>query len=145
MRTVQFTAVACLLASGVVVGQEKSADEQALVAIEAKWDAASRNGDAEALGNIYADRFITTDPDGKVRTRDEVITRVKSGEIKYQSARADDLKVYLYGDTAVVSGRWTGKYVENGKPVDATERFTDSFVRQNGEWKCVASHASHLK
>jgi uncharacterized protein (TIGR02246 family) len=145
MRTVNLAAVVCLMVSGVVYGQQKSADEQAVLAMEAKWDAASRKSDSEALGKLFADEFVTTDGDGKVRTKEEVLRRVKSGEVKYQSAAGDDLKVYMHGDTAVVTGRWQGKYVDNGKSVDGNEQFTDVFVRQNGAWKCVASHSSNRK
>jgi ketosteroid isomerase-like protein len=147
MKTTFCGVLSILITLGVASAQQKSAsaDEAALRAIEAKWDAASLKGDAASLGTIFADGFITTDPEGKVRSKAETLARVKSGEVKYQSAKADDLKFAIYGDAAVVTGRWKGKFVENGKTVDATERFTDLFVRQNGQWRCVASHASTLK
>jgi len=69
----------------------------------------------------------------------------ESGETKYQASKVDDMKVYLYGDTAIVSGRWKGKFTEKGKAIDSTERFTDTFVRQNGQWKCVASQGTTIK
>ena len=136
-----------LIVLGVATAQQKSsnADETALKMIEEKWDAASLKGDAAALATIFADGFVTTDPEGKVRSKAETLARVKSGEVKFQSAKVDDLKVSLYGDAAVVTGRWKGKFVENGKTVDTTERFSDFFVRQNGQWRCVSSHASTLK
>ena len=145
MRTSTCAVVGWLMVSCVAVGQQKSGDEAALMAIEAKWDAASLGNDTAALAGIYSDRFISINTDGKVRTKAEVLGPMKSGDVKYQVAKADEMKVYLYGDTAIVSGRWTGKFIEKGKHVDATERFTDTFVRQNGQWKCVASHASSIK
>jgi ketosteroid isomerase-like protein len=147
MKTAFCSVLGILITLGVATAQQKSAsaDEAALRAIEEKWDAASLKGDAATLATIFADGFITTDPEGKVRSKAETLSRVKSGEVKYQSAKADDLKFAIYGDAAVVTGRWKGKFVENGKTVDATERFTDLFVRQNGQWRCVASHASTLK
>ena len=60
-------------------------------------------------------------------------------------ALSQRVKVYVYGDAAVVNGRWKAKFVEKGKPVDTTERFTDTYVRQNGQWKCVASQGSTIK
>jgi uncharacterized protein (TIGR02246 family) len=136
-----------MMALGLATAQQKSAsgDEASLRAIEEKWDTASLKGDAASLATIFADGFITTDTDGKVRTKAETLARVKSGAVKYQNAKADDLKISVFGDTAVVNGRWKGKFVEDGKATEATERFTDVFVRQNGQWRCVASHASPLK
>jgi hypothetical protein len=48
--------------------------------------------------------------------------------VKYQNAKADDLKIFIYGDAAVVTGRWNGKFIENGKTVESTECFSDFFV-----------------
>jgi ketosteroid isomerase-like protein len=133
---------------GVAVGQQKqggaSGDEAALLALESKWDAASLKGDATSLGGILGDTFVTTSPEGKMRSKAETLQRIKSGAVKYQSSKVSDMKVAIYGDAAVVTGTWKGKYVENGKTIDATERFTDTFVRQNGQWKCVSSHSSNV-
>ena len=120
-------------------------DEAALRAIEEKWDAASVKGDTAALEAIWADSFVSTSVDGVVRTKPEMLARLKAGEVKYLSAKVDDLKVIVSGDTAVVNGRWAGHFVEKGKTTKATERFTDTFVRQGGTWRCLASHASTLK
>ena len=147
MKTAICGVLGLLISVSVATAQQKSAsaDEAALRAIEEKWDAASLKGDAATLATIFADGFITTDPEGKVRSKAQFLARVKSGEVKYQNAKADDLKIAIYGDAAVVTGRWKGKFIENGKTIEATERFSDFFVRQNGQWRCVASHSSTLK
>ncbi len=147
MKTITCGVLGLLTICGAALAQPKAAaaDEAALRALEAKWDAANLKGDVAALGAVWADGFITTDSDGKVKTRAEALADVKSGAIKYQAAKADDLKIFVYGDAAVVNGRWTGKFVEKGKPVETTERFTDTWIRQNGQWRCVASHGSAIK
>lgn len=136
-----------MVCSGAFAQQKSAAggDEAALKAIEEKWDAANLKGDAAALGAIFADTFISTSGEGKVRTKAEMLAQVKSGEVKYQTSKMDDMKVFVYGDAAVVNGRWKGKFVEKGKTVDTTERFTDTYVRQGGQWRCVASHGSTIK
>ena len=149
MKTKSLSGLLGLLAlCSTAIGQTKpsaAADEAALRAIEQKWDAANVKGDAATLATIYADTFVSTSPEGKLRTRAEVLAEVKSGDVKYQMAKADDLKVYLYGDAAVVTGRWTGKFTQKGKAINANERFTDTFVRQGGQWRCVASQASAIQ
>jgi ketosteroid isomerase-like protein len=136
-----------MLWGGAIAQQKQAAggDEAALKAVEEKWDAANLKGDAAALGAIFADTFISTSSEGKVRTRAEMLAQLKSGEIKYQTSKVDDMKVFVYGDAAVVNGRWKAKFVEKGKTVDATERFTDTYIRQNGQWRCVASQGSTIK
>jgi len=131
----------------VALAQPKSAgaDEAALRGLEEKWDAANLKGDAAALGAILADTFISTNAEGKTRTKAELLAELKSGTIKFQTSKVEDMKVFLYGDAAVVNGKWTGKFMLKGKPVDTVERFTDTFVRQNGQWRAVASQGSAIK
>ena len=50
-----------------------------------------------------------------------------------------------FGFNAVATGVWRAKGTENGKPFSETERFTDTYVKMAGEWKCVATHSSTMK
>jgi ketosteroid isomerase-like protein len=135
------------LATDVVAQTRTSAvnDEAAIKAIEQLWDAATLKSDAAALDTIFADNFISTGADGTVRTKAEMLSEMKAGNIKYESAKTDDVKIILHGDAAVVSGRWAGSYVYRGKTVDLIERFTNFYARQGGRWRCVASHGSAIK
>ena len=115
-------------------------------ALEARWDAANLKGDAAALDGILASEFILTGDDGKVHSKAEVISELRSRNIAYRSAKTDEVKIILHGDAAaVVSGRWRGSYTNRGKVVDLVERFTNFYVRRGGEWRCVASHGSAIK
>src|SRR5687767_12208239 len=120
-------------------------DEAAIRALEAKWDSANLKGDAAALESIFADGFIATESDGTIRTKAEIVGELRAGNLKYQSAKTDDVKVMLYGDAAVVSGRWRGTYSYKGRVTSLHERFTNFYVRQKGQWKCVAAHGSTMK
>jgi ketosteroid isomerase-like protein len=56
-----------------------------------------------------------------------------------------ELKVRLYGNTAIATYKDKYDGVEEGKPVARTVIATDTFVKLNGEWKFVAGHASVAK
>lgn len=144
MRIIAAFVLSLSLVCAGAFAQQKS-DEAALKALEEKWDAANLKGDGAAMGSILADRFITTNSDGKTRTKAEVLAQLKSGETKYQTSKVEDMKVYLYGDAAIVSGRWKGKFTEKGKQLEINERFTDTYIRERGQWRCVASHGSTIK
>ncbi len=51
----------------------------------------------------------------------------------------EDLKVRVYGDCATVTGMYREKGTVKGKPISRRGRFTDTWVKQNGAWLCVAS------
>jgi ketosteroid isomerase-like protein len=120
-------------------------DELAIRALEERWDAANLKGDAAAIDAIFADTFIMTGTDGQVRTKAEVVGELRAGNIKFQSAKTEELKVILHGDAAIVSGRWRGSYTYRDKTVNLLERFTNFYVRRLGKWQCVASHGSAIQ
>src|SRR4051794_30825360 len=134
-----------LLLAGAVAQQKKGGnDEAVLKALEETWEVASVKGDLAAIGAILADTFVSTSAESHVQTKAEMLAALKSGEVKFESSKADELKVQVYGNSAVVMGRWSGKVVEKGQASESTERFTDTFIKQNGHWKCVASHSSPI-
>ncbi len=50
--------------------------------------------------------------------------------------------VYLYGNAAIVTGGYRAKIELKGKSVVRRGRFTDTWIRENGKWKCVASQST---
>jgi ketosteroid isomerase-like protein len=56
-----------------------------------------------------------------------------------------DVKVLMYSNSAVVAGIYHAKGTNSGKAFDHFGRFTDTWVKLNGKWQCVASHTSNLK
>jgi ketosteroid isomerase-like protein len=53
-----------------------------------------------------------------------------------------DLKVKVYGDTAIVSGQTTDKGKYKGQDISGTYRFTDVFVKRDGKWMAVSTHVT---
>lgn len=119
-------------------------DKQALEQIERDWAKAALAGDAAALDQMLAAGYVFTDSDTNMIGKKQWVDGLKSGDTKYETFRVDDMKVYLYGDAAVVVGKTTIKGVEAGKAIDETSRFTDTFVKQGGRWVAVATHTSRV-
>ena len=138
-------AACSLMVFGCAAVQQKAADgsdEVALRALEEKWDAATAKVDLVTVDAILADTFVSTGTEGQVRTKAEVLASLKSGATKYEASKLDDIHVYLYGDAAVVTGRWTGKGIEEGKPFNEVDRWTDTFIKQNGQWQCASTQST---
>jgi predicted heme/steroid binding protein len=64
----------------------------------------------------------------------------KHNKTKSESIR--NLKVHVYGDTAIASYTSTYDSMIKGQHYARTIISTDTFMRQNGEWKQVAGHSS---
>ena len=139
-------AILALATPGLTQPKAGGADPTAtLKALEEKWASAQVKGDTAAMQALLADSFVYTDIEGGTKTKAEMIREIKAGTLKIETAAVDDVKVMLYGDAAVVTGRWKGKGTENGKPFDDIERWTDTWVRVKGQWRCVASQSTLVK
>ena len=119
--------------------------EQAVAALEHKWIDASKASNPDMLAPLLADKFINTDSSGKVTGKAETLASVKAA--KWETNEISNVKVTVFGKTAVTTGDWVGKGTDaNGKPVDAHERWTDTWMEMaGGKWQCVASHGSAIK
>ena len=110
-----------------------------LESVEQQLASAWTNRDCAAWGALLADDWSVTHIDGQVLTKRQALEMCRSGPPVTTSA--DQLVVRSYGDTAVVSGR-TKAAVSGNDPQTVTLRFTDVFVRRDGRWYAIASHAT---
>jgi ketosteroid isomerase-like protein len=118
--------------------------EQELMNLEQDWAKAYVQHDLVALGRLEADDIIYTDPDGAIMTKAQDLDDVKSGAFVAASFVVDEMKVSVYGDAAVITGRSTIKAQYKGKDGSGQFRWTDTWIRRHGVWQCVASHASKI-
>ena len=102
------------------------------------------HADAMALDRIYADDFIGIGPTGTVRTKPQVLADFTSHELTFQSITTDEVRIRVYGNTAVETGRTTTVGQDKGKVVPRDNRFTRVWVRRQGRWRLVANHYSTL-
>jgi ketosteroid isomerase-like protein len=117
-------------------------DVKELVRLETVWNDAHQNGDATALDKLWADDLEVTVPKMPVMSKADVLGFAKSGRMKFQRYQTSDLKVRIYGDAAVVSGRLQRTRTLNGKTLHDNWNFLKVYVRQNGRWLVVAFQAS---
>ena len=149
MKRALFIAVLALAAASIAPGQKQSARrdqrrsvEQAIRQVDDERIKAQVGADAVALDRIYADDFIGVGPSGTVRTKPQVISDFTSGELKFQSITTDEVRVRVYGNTAVETGLSTMNGQDKGKAVPRDTRFTRVWVKQHGRWRLVANHYS---
>jgi ketosteroid isomerase-like protein len=99
-------------------------------------------GDAEKIANFLTDDYTLTNSKGEISTAADDIEDARSGRVHYDVFENYDMKVRVYGDhTAIV----TGKTKIQGKAIDIIVQFTDTFVKQSGQWRLAAGHVSRLK
>ncbi len=158
----RFAFLACLgilISGAAILAQQKGSAEQELIKLEEEWANANVKADVAFLDRILAADWTWTDADGVMWSKTESLAVLKSGQDKVASMVVDDMKVRVYGNTAVVTGRTTIKETMKGRDVSGVFRFTDTWIKMAGpqaqmpggvavvatpRWHCVATHASKV-
>jgi ketosteroid isomerase-like protein len=125
--------------------QQTGGPEKVVAAQEQQWLKAQKSNNPDLLSPLLSDKFVSTSSEGKVTDKTQALADVKS--MKWSSAGYTDVKVTVFGNTAIATGVFDGKGTdEAGKPLDVHERWTDTWLKVPGaQWQCIASHASPIK
>jgi ketosteroid isomerase-like protein len=130
--------------TGAVQASEND-DVKVLLDLESKMAQAWVQRDTQTLEQILADDYTLAGTGDALIGKGQYVAGLDNPEFRTTSATIADLRIRVYGDAAVVTGRATyqGWSKKRGKYVHRL-RFTDTFIQRDSTWKCVATHASAL-
>ena len=117
-------------------------DETKIIAFENLWNQMQINHDADAMGKMLDEDYVFTDYDGNVMSRAQFLATIRDKSTQITVEVSSDMKLHRHGDTVVVIGATHEKGTEKGKPFSHVGRFTDTWVKKDGQWLCVASQLS---
>ena len=130
-------AFAALTAAVSARGQAASVEEQ-LKKAEKDRAAAVVKGDLATLEGLTSDDYIFINANGQLSDKAATMNNIKTGNIKITSNEVSDMKVRVYGDTAVVTGKSTAKGTIGGRELKGPIMFTRVYVKKGGKWQSVA-------
>jgi ketosteroid isomerase-like protein len=118
--------------------------EQEFRDLDRGWVAAYLQGDTELFDRIWIESFIFTFPFGQGTNKAQEIADIKCGDLAFESLSTDNMKVRVYGETAVVAGRLmvNGRYKD--RDISGQYNYTNVLGKQLGSWRIVASHAAPI-
>ena len=126
------------LACAALVQAAEPTAEAAITRLESERIEAMLHVDVPALDRILADDLSYIHASGVVDTKPTFLSSLSSGRLKYKAFDRSDVKVRLYGDTVVVTGKGAVQAESNGNPLAVKLFFTDVYVRKGGVWRMVA-------
>ncbi len=144
--------IAALILAGASSGRGQGADGEAdaareLIRLEREWGDAIVKRDVAAMDRILAEDYVMTSPEGLVVTRGKILEFFRSprdAPPAITGADNDDISARIYGETAVVSYRFTLKLRSEGRDTESPFRHTDVFVKKDGRWRCVSRQATRI-
>ena len=101
-------------------------------------------GDAAALDKLLSPDLTLYHGDGRVVDKNTFIAELKTGDFKYVSIDAEEPKVRIFGDTAIVTSRAGMHVINKGVPAQIRIVYTNVHLRRNGSWQMVAWQATRL-
>jgi ketosteroid isomerase-like protein len=138
LAVVLLCSVSLIFAAGQKASETSSIADQ-IKKHEQDWAQAVVKEGAASVDQYEADDIITTDPTGRVTNKAEDKTDLSSRDYKIESEELSDLKVLVYGNTAVAAATNFMKGTYKGQDLSGKYRFTDTWVKRDGKWQVVAS------
>jgi ketosteroid isomerase-like protein len=113
-------------------------DTETLWQLNQDYLAAFRNSDVRRFGELLAEDFLNSRPDGSLVDRAGFLAQVAQPP-RVSNLSADDVRIRVLGDFAIIHARMP--YTRpDGQP--AAGRYTDLWERRQGRWVCVAAHVT---
>ena len=112
---------------------------------EREWLLAHLDCDVAELDRLMADEYTQVNDKGKVVRKAEVIASFESGARHWDEARSDELQVRVYGEAAVVIGRWQARGVNAGQAFEYAARYVAMWVWRDGRWQMVSDQSTEIR
>ena len=111
---------------------DSSSVEGKLINLQKAFQDAQERGDAEYVRNAVADDFLSIETNGDTSRKSELLRDVHPSEKPEPSAILYDFKVVELDEGCAVV---TYKAVFPGNQIERYQHLSDTWVRQNGQWK----------
>jgi ketosteroid isomerase-like protein len=134
-----------LLLSSLALPQifaQTEGDETKIIALENLWNQIQIAHDADAMGKMLDDDFVLTDFDGSVLNKAQFLVTIRDKSNQLTLETTQDMKLHRHGETVVVIGATHEKGTLKGKPYEHHGRFTDTWIKRDAQWLCIASQLS---
>lgn len=101
-----------------------------------QWDRAMEQNDADLIGSFMHDSWVIVGSDG-ITSKAAFLDTIRSGDLTHSRMDADETKVNMFGDMAIVISKGTsaGKY--KGQEFSFYEWSTSVFIQVQMKWQCV--------
>lgn len=129
-----------------VQAQQTGGDtHKTIMDLEIQWLEADKANNPDAVASMMSDKYIATNSEGKLDDKAKTLEQVKTR--KYNTAEYEDMRITVFGNTAIARGGFKGSGTEpSGKPFTEHLRWTDTWVKTSGgKWQVVATQYTAVK
>jgi ketosteroid isomerase-like protein len=122
------------------VGQD--AAQSRIFTLENAWNQAVIVKDAKAIESLLASELVFITYEGTVMNKAAYLENVKGISVHFEHVESETMQVFVYRQSAVVTGLYRESGTKSGKPFSRRERFIDTWINRGNTWLCVASQST---
>ncbi|MBV8672913.1 MAG: nuclear transport factor 2 family protein [Acidobacteriaceae bacterium] len=144
---VLLVAALCLMMAHPAWGlphRDNHAIHKEIEALEQRWRDAIISNNVSEMDHLLADDYIGISANGTVETKAQALAARKAGTVKITQLDLNDLKVRVYGDTAVVTSKADLAGTNGQSDISGNYRYTRVYNKRFGQWKIVSFEASRM-
>lgn len=140
--------------SGAVVGillflaaevPSSEAIDRVLERLDREWTEAQIRGDADAVGRLLTEDFISVNPVGGVSDKQQFLADYRSGDLDIESEQLDGYVIRVHGDIAVMVHTATLQGKFRGTRIDGRNRSMHVWKKTPQGWLMVASQGTPIR
>ena len=110
-----------------------------------QWATYLSQGQADEIAKILDESYQHIHGTGLVENKEEFLGALRSGARKYEPIRLEEVKTRLFGECAVVTGKFALKVSIKGKIMEGVNRFSFVVVQTPQGPKIVSFQATAIK
>lgn len=108
--------------------------------IEDAFNQAVISNNVDEIKNCITEDWVLVDGQGGIIPQERFFTVVEQGLLSHSTMTKEILRVKVYGDIALVTGRGQNTGTWQGEPMKADEWITDVYKKEKDKWLCVLTH-----
>jgi hypothetical protein len=109
------------------------------------FDVAQHSGNRAELERLVAEDYRLFGSDGAGQNKDQFIADFTSPSFDIDPFTIEEFDARVYGDTAILTGRVALSGASNGHRFTVNLRFSDLWVKRDGQWQVVFAQTTRIE
>ncbi len=113
--------------------------------VEDNFNMAVISNNVDEIKKCVTTDWALVDSQGGIIAQEKFFNVLEQGLLSHSTMTKEILRVKVYGDIALVTGRGQNTGIWQGQPIQADEWITDVYKKENDKWLCVLTHLTPVK
>ncbi|MGS2763707.1 nuclear transport factor 2 family protein [Sinomicrobium sp. M5D2P9] len=113
--------------------------------IEENFNQAVISNNVDEIKKCITEDWELIDSQGGIISQERFFQVLEQGLLSHSTMTKEILRIKLYGDIALVTGRGKNTAIWQGQKIEADEWVTDVYKKESDRWLCVLTHLTPVK